>query len=185
MRTYKNIPSSDIERKLVLLTQEGLPLVKQPYLELAKQLGVSESRVIKLFESMLGNGKVRRIAAVPNHYKLGYIANGMSVWNVPDEKINTLGQQVGALDFVSHCYERPRHGVSWPYNLFAMVHAKSHDEAMVKVEKISQLLGENNLGNDVLFSTRILKKQGLRLIKTDKQPVESSMTSKKGVITYV
>ena len=176
MQAEKHMTGAELERKLILLTQSGLPLVKQPYHELAQQLGVSELRVIKLFESMLSSGKVRRIAVVPNHYKLGYIANGMSVWNVPDEKINTLGQQVGALDFVSHCYERPRHGVDWPYNLFAMVHAKSHDEAMLKVEKISQLLGENNLGSDVLFSTRILKKQGLRLIKTEQQAVANSMS---------
>ena len=164
MLTADNTNNSELERRLVVLTQKGLPLVKQPYLELATQLGVDEQQVIDLFKNMLRTGKVRRIAAVPNHYKLGYIANGMTVWNVPDEKINSLGKQVGELEFVSHCYQRPRHGAAWPYNLFAMVHAKSRDEAKHKVEKISQLLGKDNLGSDVLFSTRILKKQGLRLI---------------------
>ena len=175
----KNTSDTELERQLVLLTQNGLPLVKQPYLELAKELGVNEADVMRLFESMLTIGKVRRIAAVPNHFKLGYIANGMTVWNVPDEKINSLGQQVGALDFVSHCYERPRHGEGWPYNLFAMVHAKTHDEAMQKVDVISQLLGENNLASDVLFSTRILKKQGLRLINADKSNADKQAVAKK------
>lgn len=160
----ENINNSELERRLVVLTQNGLPLVKQPYLQLAQQLGVSEQEVIDLFNSMLQSGKVRRLAAVPNHYRLGYIANGMTVWNVPDEKIQLLGKKIGELEFVSHCYQRPRHGAAWPYNLFAMVHAKSREEAMHKVEKISLLLGKDNLGSDVLFSTRILKKQGLRLI---------------------
>lgn len=164
MLAAENINNSELERRLIMLTQKGLPLVKQPYLALAQQLGVSEQRVIDLFNNMLQSGKVRRIAAVPNHYRLGYIANGMTVWNVPDEKIQVLGKAVGELEFVSHCYQRPRHGDAWPYNLFAMVHAKSRDEAMQKVEKISQLLGKDNLASDVLFSTRILKKQGLRLI---------------------
>lgn len=155
---------TELQRQLVLLTQAGLPRVKRPYLMLAEQLGVTEQQVMDIFQSMLDSGKLRRIAAVPNHYKLGYVANGMSVWNVPDEKINLLGQQVGKLDFVSHCYQRPRHGKNWPYNLFAMVHAKTRQEAMQKVEKIAVLLGENNHGYDVLFSRRILKKQGLRLI---------------------
>ena len=164
MQTDHYIGETELQRQLVLLTQKGLPRVKRPYLMLAEHLGITEQRVIDLFKSMLDSGKLRRIAAVPNHYKLGYIANGMSVWNVPDEKINQLGQQVGDLNFVSHCYQRPRHGKDWPYNLFAMVHAKTREEAMLKVKKISQLLGDNNLGCDVLFSVRILKKQGLRLM---------------------
>jgi len=44
-----------------------------------------------------------------------------------------------------------------------MVHGKSREEVAEKVEHISQLLGENDLGHDVLFSTKILKKTGLRI----------------------
>ena len=116
-------------------------------------------------ERMQDEGIIRRIGAVPNHYRLGYKANGMTVWNVPDENINELGRMVGSLEFVSHCYQRPRHLPEWPYNLFAMVHAREHDEAMKLVSSISELLGDYNLGSEVLFSTRILKKSGLRLAK--------------------
>jgi hypothetical protein len=83
---------------------------------------------------------------------------------VPDELINELGQQVGALDFVSHCYHRPRFLPDWPYNLFAMVHAHNREEAMLLVDKISALLGEHDRAHDVLFSKRILKKTGMRLL---------------------
>jgi DNA-binding Lrp family transcriptional regulator len=99
---------------------------------------------------------------VPNHYRLGYVFNGMSVWNVPDAQIDALGQQVGKLPFVSHCYHRPRHLPDWHYNLFAMVHGRTQDEVNVQIEKIAQVLGENNLGNEVLYSTKILKKTGFR-----------------------
>jgi len=87
----------------------------------------------------------------------------MTVWDVPDNRIDELGQQVGALEFVSHCYQRPRFLPDWPYNLFAMVHAQTRDEAMILVSRITELLGDADRGHDVLFSSRILKKTGMRL----------------------
>ena len=111
---------------------------------------------------MKQSGVIRRIAAVPNHYALGYKANGMTVWDVPDDRINELGRKVGELDFVSHCYHRPRFLPEWPYNLFAMVHAHTRDEAKTLMATIGELLGENDHGHDILFSTKILKKTGLR-----------------------
>jgi DNA-binding Lrp family transcriptional regulator len=100
---------------------------------------------------------------VPNHYRLGYTANGMTVWDVPDADIREVGRRVGELDIVSHCYQRPRRLPDWPYNLFAMVHGHSREEVKAKVQQIAQLLGDRVRGYDVLVSTRILKKTGLRL----------------------
>ena len=157
----------DVDRRLIVATQKGLPLDPHPYKIVADEVGITELEVRQRLERMQNTGVIRRIGAVPNHYRLGYRANGMTVWNVPDEKINDLGKKVGALDFVSHCYHRPRHLPEWPYNLCAMVHAKEHDEAMRLVDKIAELLGDDNLGSEVLFSTRILKKSGLRLTKKD------------------
>ena len=157
-------PIDDIDRQLIIATQNGLPLTPQPYDAIADELNIDASEVKRRLQQMLDNGIIRRIGAVPNHYRLGYQANGMSVWNVPDEKINELGQKVGALPFVSHCYQRPRHGAEWPYNLFAMVHTKDRDETQQLLDQIAETLGDNNLGHDVLYSTRILKKTGLRLL---------------------
>jgi DNA-binding Lrp family transcriptional regulator len=112
---------------------------------------------------MMQSGVIRRIGLVPNHYALGYRANGMSVWNVPDERIEELGRKIGELEFVSHCYQRPRHLPDWPYNLFAMVHGRSRAEVDTKVCTIARLLRPYNHGHTVLYSTRILKKTGLRL----------------------
>ncbi len=162
-KTVSESTIDDVDRQLIVATQKGLPLDPRPYKLIAEQIGIPEKEVRQRLERMLDSGVIRRIGAVPNHYRLGYRANGMTVWNVPDEKIHELGQKVGALEFVSHCYQRPRHLPDWPYNLFAMVHAKEHDEAMELVGKIAELLGDDNLGSEVLFSTRILKKSGMRL----------------------
>jgi len=154
----------DINRQIITATQSGLPLVSRPYDAIAKCIGIDTSDVIRRMKTMQENGIIRRIAAVPNHYALGYKGNGMSVWDVPSELVNKLGEQVGALDFVSHCYHRPRFLPEWPYNLFAMVHAHNRDEALLLVEKIAEVLGEYDRGHDVLFSKQILKKTGMRLL---------------------
>jgi DNA-binding Lrp family transcriptional regulator len=153
----------DVDRRLVLATQAGLPRVSRPYHAIAGQLGVSADEVMTRLRRMLDAGIIRRIGAVPNHYVLGYQANGMSVWDVPEERIRELGQKIGALDFVSHSYHRPRHLPEWPYNLFAMVHGRDRAEVEAKVAQIAALLGEADRGHTVLYSTRILKKTGLRI----------------------
>ncbi len=152
-----------LDRQIILATQAGLPLAEQPYDVLAEQLGLDVDEVLARIGAMQERGIIRRIAAVPNHYALGYRANGMSVWNVPDEHAHAAGVQVGALDYVSHCYQRPRHLPLWPYNLFAMVHGKTRAEVETRVEAIAALLGAHCRGHEVLYSTRILKKTGLRI----------------------
>ncbi len=157
------ISDDDLDRQIIALTQTGLPLVAQPYHALAAQLGVSPQRLMERMRLMLSHGKIRRIAAVPNHYAIGYRANGMSVWDIPDGCISEAGRLVGELDFVSHCYHRPRALPEWPYNLFAMVHGHDRDEANARVEEIATLLGDIVRAHTVLYSTRILKKTGLRI----------------------
>jgi siroheme decarboxylase len=140
-----------------------LPLVREPYRDLAGRLGLDEAEIIARLKRLLDDGAIRRIGAIPNHYALGLTANGMSVWDVADELVAEVGARVGALDFVTHCYERPRHLPLWPYNLFAMVHGRTRDEVRSKVGEIAGLIGPAARGHDVLFSTRILKKTGLRI----------------------
>lgn len=153
----------ELDRRLIVATQSGLPLVPRPYQQIAEQLGISAEEVMARLNAMLQRGVIRRIGAVPNHYAIGYTANGMSVWDVPDERIDELGERIGGLAFVTHCYHRPRKLPEWPYNLFAMVHGSSRDEVLTKVREIESLLGRDCSTYDVLFSTQILKKTGLRL----------------------
>jgi DNA-binding Lrp family transcriptional regulator len=152
----------DTDRRIVVATQEGLPLVARPYHAVAERLGLAPEEVMARMEKMLAAGIIRRIGAVPNHYALGYKANGMTVWDVDDARVSALGAQVGALEFVSHCYRRPRRLPEWPYNLFAMVHGRDRAEVEEKAARIAELLGEACSGHEILYSSRILKKTGLR-----------------------
>ena len=152
-----------IDRKLIEATQAGLPIAHRPYAEVARQLDLSEADVIARFEDLLRRGVIRRIAAAPNHYALGMTANGMTVWDIEDNAVSEIGRRVGALDFVSHCYQRPRALPAWPYNLFAMVHGQTRGEVEVKRAEIALLVGSTSRGSDILYSKRILKKTGLRL----------------------
>lgn len=151
------------DRALIAATQGGLPLVARPYEAVGAMLGVPGEQVRERLEHMLAQGLVRRIGAVPNHYRLGYTANGMSVWDVADEQVATLGPRVAALPGVSHCYRRPRHLPGWPYNLFAMLHGTSRENVAQQAEEIAALLGDACRSHDILYSTAILKKTGLRL----------------------
>lgn len=154
---------SPLERQLLLIVQEGIPLVPEPWKEIAEQLGTrEEEEVLAMLRSLLDRRIIKRLAAVPNHYALGVRYNGMAVWDVPDERVSEVGARLGQRAEITHCYRRPRRP-GWPYNLFAMVHGMSHEEVLHKVQRINRESGLEGLPHDVLFSTRILKKQGTRI----------------------
>lgn len=151
------------DRALIAATQGGLPLVARPYEAVGAMLGVPGERVRERPAQMLAQGLIRRIGAVPNHYRLGYTANGMSVWDVADERIGELGPLVAQLPGVSHCYRRPRHLPGWPYNLFAMLHGTSREAVEHRAQDIVALLGDACRQARYPVLTAILKKTGLRL----------------------
>ena len=152
-----------IDRSIIRATQGGLPLVAAPYAAVAEAVGLTEAEVIARMTVMQDRGVIRRIAVAPNHYALGMTANGMSVWDVADDRISELGARIGALPYVTHCYQRPRALPDWPYNLFAMLHGESREEVEGKRAEVASILGDACRGHDILYSTRILKKTGLRL----------------------
>ena len=153
----------EIDRALIVATQGGLPLVARPYHTIGEQIGIAGEEVMRRMQALLNGGIIRRIGAVRNHYAIGWTANGMTVWDVADDKVDELGPLVGALPFVTHSYRRPRALPAWPYNLFAMVHGSSREECSAKAEEIRALLGAACRANDILYSTKILKKTGLRI----------------------
>ena len=159
-----------IDRVIVLATQAGLPLVPDPWGAVGKPLGLAGEEVRARLQRMQQSGVIRRIAAVPNHYRLGYVANGMTVWDVVDAHIDRLGREVAAIPGVSHCYRRPRHLPEWPYNLFVMLHGKSQAEVERQAEALRERLGEACRDHRILYSSRILKKTGLRLARRPGPP---------------
>lgn len=169
LRRIERLPGSGdgawqpLDRAILSATQAGLPLVPRPYAAVAAQVGAAESAVMEHLGAMVRGGAVRRIGAVPNHYRLGLAGNGMSVWDVPDDRAAAVGERLGALEWVSHCYLRPRRPPIWPYNLFAMVHGRDREEVAFKVAAMAELVGEDRRRHRVLFSTALLKKTGVRL----------------------
>lgn len=155
------------ERDLILEIQGGFPLTESPYEAIASALDAAPAWVRETIKRFNIEGKIRRVGVIPNHYALGYTENGMTVWNVPDDVVDTVGPEVAGLNFVTHCYQRPRHDGVWPYNFFAMTHGRSEEESQQRIEQVRDVMQEywdvSDDDWDSLFSTQILKKTGIRL----------------------
>ena len=155
------------ERDLVVEIQGGLPITDTPYDDVAGAIDRETAWVVETIKRFEREGKVRRVGVVPNHYALGYTENGMTVWDVPDDRIAEVGPAVASLPFVTHCYQRPRHEGVWPYNFFAMTHGRSAAESDRRIRQVEETMAEYwdvDEGDwDSLFSTQILKKTGIRL----------------------
>jgi len=155
------------ELDLVMEIQGGLPITETPYADVAAAIDADTEWVVETIKRFEREGKVRRVGVVPNHYALGYSENGMTVWNVPDEVVDEVGPAVASFDFVTHCYERPRHDGVWEYNVFAMTHGRSEAESDRRVEQVRDRMSEYwDVGEDdwaTLFSSEILKKTGIRM----------------------
>ncbi|MBF0610213.1 MAG: Lrp/AsnC family transcriptional regulator [Magnetococcales bacterium] len=155
------------DRAIIAAMQAGVPLEPTPYDRIAEQVGMLVEEVMERVEKLLACGIFRRLGGVPNHYRLGVRANGMSVWAIPEERVDQLGERVAKLDFITHCYHRPSPYPDWSFNLFAMIHAQERGQVLARAEQVRQVLGEDLLGWDILFSTTVWKKTGLRLATPD------------------
>jgi len=153
----------ELDRRIIAETQAGLPVTHDPCEQVAEQVGCWPSELVARMDRMMEQGVIRRLGLVPNHYRLGFKGNGMTVWNIPDEQLAEAGARLGALDYVSHCYSRPRHLPDWPYNLFAMVHGRDRADVHDKLSEMEQVLQPYHRGHEVLFSSAVLKKTGMRL----------------------
>ncbi|WP_121820395.1 siroheme decarboxylase subunit beta [Halostella salina] len=155
------------ERDLVVEIQDGLPVTATPYRDVADAVGADVEWVLETIKRFDAEGKIRRVGVIPTHYALGYTENGMTVWDVPDDVVDEVGPEIASLPFVTHCYRRPRHEGVWPYNFFAMTHGRSEEESDRRVEQVRERMAEFwDVGDedwDTLFSTRILKKTGIRI----------------------
>ncbi|MBU0654989.1 MAG: Lrp/AsnC family transcriptional regulator [Gammaproteobacteria bacterium] len=166
-------PTSDISGRGVLHTpslddplieaiQSGLPLVERPYLEIGKQVGMAEQEVIQCIAEMQAAGVIKRLGVVVRHHELGYRANAMLVWDVPDALVDEVGQRLSGVDCVTLCYQRPRVLPVWPYNLFTMIHGKDRHEVLACIDDIAAKLELGDIPRHVLFSTRRFKQCGAR-----------------------
>lgn len=161
-RIEARIPLSAAELVLIGAIQGGLPLVARPYAILAEQSGMTEQEVIDSLARLQAAGVIKRMGLVVRHHELGYGANAMVVWDVPDAEVAELGRCLSRFEFVTLCYRRPRQGRDWPYNLFCMIHGRDRDEVRGKVRQLVQCCGLEDIAHTVLFSRRRFKQRGAR-----------------------
>jgi siroheme decarboxylase len=150
------------DRRFVLVLQRDLPIVPAPFDVWAEEAGVDPDEILAQAETFIRRNYMRRFAAVLNHRKAGFGANGMAVWRVPEERVDEIGPKMAAFSAVSHCYRRPTYP-DWPYNLFSMVHARSIDACEEAIAALAEETGLTAPGDRaVLYSTYEFKK--IRLV---------------------
>ncbi|MGF1642360.1 MAG: hypothetical protein ACFCUJ_01880 [Thiotrichales bacterium] len=151
---------------LIAAIQSGLPLVPRPYAAIAERLGCSEAEVIEHIRALQDADRIKRFGVVVRHHELGYNANAMVVWNVPDADVSEIGARLGEFDCVSLCYRRPRRLPLWPYNLFTMIHGRDRMGVLRHLQAMIEAAGLTEIPHQVLFSTRRFKQRGARYVAT-------------------
>lgn len=150
----------EADRHLLAAIQHGLPLSSRPYAEIGARLGLSEEQVIARLTQLKDSGVIRRFGVVVRHHELGYSANAMVVWDVPDGQVAELGRCLAGFDFITLCYRRPRRLPQWRYNLYCMIHGKNREAVLAQLEWMVNHCGLQNLTHEVLFSRRRFKQRG-------------------------
>jgi DNA-binding Lrp family transcriptional regulator len=150
------------DRRLLAVIEDGLPIVAQPYGVVADRLRWSEADVLQRLRRLIASGVIARFGCVVRHRALGYVANAMAVWDIPDERIGAAGRLLAGTREVTLCYRRPRRPPDWPYNLFCMIHARTREEASAAIERVKRSVGVGVFPHDVLYSTRCFKQRGAR-----------------------
>ncbi|NIP73634.1 MAG: Lrp/AsnC family transcriptional regulator [Gammaproteobacteria bacterium] len=148
------------DRAVVAAIQGGLPLVPRPYAALGAQLGMDEGEVMDRIRRLASRGYIKRLGVVVRHHELGYRANAMVVWDIPDERVAALGPCMGRFEFVTLCYRRPRRLPHWPYNMFCMIHGRDRASVLANVDEIVGCCGLHEIPRAVLFSRRRFKQRG-------------------------
>lgn len=150
------------QESLKAAIQDGLPLTATPYASLAVRLDLSEDAVIRQLDQWLQEGYIKRLGLVVRHHAVGYRANAMVVWNIPDEQVDALGEQLRNHPAITLCYRRPRRLPDWPYNLFCMIHGKDRELVLQQIDALKQQFDLQNIQSAVLFSQRQFKQTGGR-----------------------
>ena len=152
--------TEDLDIKLIKYAQDGLPLTKTPYKDIADGVGMTEEEVIDRLKALLENGKIRRLAASIAHRKIGINSNAMTVWKVSQDTVDEGGQIMAAFEEVTHCYERPTFP-GWEYNVFTMIHGYTDEECENVINSIKEKTGLDDYV--MLYSEKEFKKVGVRI----------------------
>jgi len=146
---------SEIERRLLAEIQHGMPATPNPYEDVAAKIGADVNDVLAILNNWKNDGRMRRVGAIVNHFKVGLQAGAMVVWKVEQDRIEEVGKILASFPEVSHAYERPSND-QWPFNLYTMVHGQGADDVTDSIKKMSVKVGINNYKQ--LETIRELKK---------------------------
>ncbi|MCF6249196.1 MAG: Lrp/AsnC family transcriptional regulator [Desulfobacula sp.] len=150
---------TDLEKKIIALLQTDIPVVKRPFKEMAKQIGITEEQFLTVLKNLNKSGMIRRFGATLKHQKSGFKANAMVAWKVDEQQVEKTGSIMANFNEITHCYRRnPAPG--WKYNLYTMVHAATEDECYALAKLISEATGQNEY--ELLFSRKELKKTSMK-----------------------
>ncbi len=152
----------ELDCRILAEIADGLPLEAAPYAAIGKRVGIGEGEAIARLRAMIARGVIRRFGAVVHHHELGFVANAMTVWDVPDAEVDAIGADAAAYPFVTLCYQRPRRPPEWPYNLFCMIHGRDRTEVLAQIAILNRAAGLGSHPHAVLFSRRRFKQRGAR-----------------------
>jgi len=148
------------DKELLATLANGLPLTLEPYAEVARQLDTSEADVLERLLRLVRQGIVTRFGVVVRHRELGFEANAMAVWDIPDNEVADVGRCIATYPFVTLCYQRPRRPPTWPYNVFCMIHGRDRSTVLDQIGRLNRDLDMGHLPQTVLFSRRRFKQRG-------------------------
>jgi DNA-binding Lrp family transcriptional regulator len=163
-------PYDELDVAVIRALQGDMPVVEQPYAAAAAAVGLSEERLLDHLAGMQERGLLRRVAAILYHRRAGFSANGMGVWQVPDEQILEVGCRMAAFRGISHCYQRPTYA-DWPYSVFTMAHGRSKEECDAVLDAIAEQTGITERAT--LYSSTEFKKIRLLYFTEDFKNWES------------
>ena len=166
--------ATEDDKKFIRELQKDMEITDRPFQKAAENLGITEEQIFEKLHYYEEIGVMRRYAAILRHREAGFTANGMIVWKVPKERINEVGNKLGAFPQVSHCYERPVYS-DWPYNVFSMIHCKSFDEAGEVAVQIQKQIDVDEY--KILFSSREFKKTRVEYFVEHDFEIEETITA--------
>jgi len=160
----QSIKITERDKQFIKELQKDIDIIKEPFKEKAKNLGISTQKLYIKSKEYEKLGIIRRFAAILRHRDAGFKANGMIVWNVPEENIDDTGYKLASFPQVSHCYRRPTYP-DWEFNLFSMIHARGIEAAKEIAKEMSEIINVNNY--KILFSSREFKKERVKYFEED------------------
>ena len=155
----EKIELSELDRKIVRLLQGEFPLVAEPYKVLAAEIGITEEQLLARIAAMREEKKIRKMGAVLRHREVGFTANCLCVWNVPDERVDEVARRMAEHPRVSHCYDRNREA-DWQYNLYTMIHGYSREECEAIAAELTDSTGIDD--RRMLYTKKEWKKTSMK-----------------------